>query len=148
MINKPENYDFNNIYSRDYTKGQAKKFLLRKIRDEDICHWHDRIKLFCDEIIERLDLPKDAKYLGLGRNVGTFAIELASRGKQATGLDLSGDALAYAEAFGLYLGLENRPKFVKGDASERDIFQPESFDAILAEDIFEHLHEDLLVKNY
>tara|TARA_B100002003_G_scaffold114165_1_gene105609 strand:+ start:401 stop:1297 length:897 start_codon:yes stop_codon:yes gene_type:complete len=146
MINKPENYDFNNIYSDDYIKGQAKKFLLRKIRDEDVCHWHDRIKLFCDEIIERLDLPKDAKYLDLGCNIGTFAIELAFRGKQAIGLDLSGDALIYAEAFSTSLGLKNRPKFIKGDASEREIFQSESFDAILAEDIFEHLHENLLVK--
>ena len=148
MVEKPEDYDFEGIYTSGYVIGQAKKFLLRKIDDEDICHWHDRIKLFCDEIVERLDVPEDATYLDLGCNIGTFAIELASRGKRATGVDLSREALDAAEAFSDFVGIDNRPEFVEGDVSDGTVFEPQSFDVILAEDIFEHLHEDLLERTF
>lgn len=146
MVKKPEDYDFESHYSNYASIIQTRKFLLRRISDEDICHWHGRIKLFCDEILEHLDITEDATYLDLGCNIGTFAIELASRKKRAVGVDLSQDALDIAEALSDHLGLEPRPQFIKADISEESTFSPESFEAIMAEDIFEHLHEDLLVQ--
>lgn len=146
MNKKPLNYDFDKIYSKNYSMGQTKKFLLRKIRVDDICHWHYRIEFFCDELIERLDLNENPRFLDLGCNIGTFAIEFARRGKQVVGIDLSEEAINFAEALTTHLKLTNRPQFINGDISASDTFPPDSFDAILAEDIFEHLHKDILSK--
>lgn len=148
MLNKPSDYDFEGLYSSDLAIIQLKKFLLRYVEVGDFCHWHERIELFLEGIVEKLDLNEDATYLDLGCQLGTFSIELAKRGRNATGVDLSQDALDVAEMLVDKLGLENRPTFVKGDISDSSVFEAESFDVILAEDIFEHLHQDVLEKTF
>ncbi|MEO5333855.1 MAG: class I SAM-dependent methyltransferase [Magnetococcus sp. YQC-5] len=143
---KPENYNFDALYSADLAQVQMSKFLLRRIRVGDLCHWHDRIQFFLDELVERLDRPKNAEYLDLGCQIGTFAIELGSRGYSATGVDLSQDALKVAQLLADKQQPVVPPKFVHGDISVQGLFPPESFDVIMAEDIFEHLHQDVLAQ--
>jgi 2-polyprenyl-3-methyl-5-hydroxy-6-metoxy-1,4-benzoquinol methylase len=146
MNKKPLDYDFDRLYSEDYTLGQLKKFLLRNIESNDICHWHERNTFFIDELIGKLDLSEDSHYLDLGCNIGTFAIEFSARGKAATGVDLSQDAIRTAELMASYLQLQRSPTFVHGDISDASVFSENSFDVIIAQDILEHLHDDVLKK--
>ena len=60
MNKKPLDYDFDRLYSEDYTLGQLKKFLLRNIESNDICHWHERNTFFIDELIGKLDLSENS----------------------------------------------------------------------------------------
>jgi 2-polyprenyl-3-methyl-5-hydroxy-6-metoxy-1,4-benzoquinol methylase len=146
MREKPQNYDFANIYSEAYSLGQTKKFLLRNIDTHNICNWKIKQQLFCDEIIEKLDLNTGSVFLDLGCNIGTYAIEMASRGWKTVGVDLSDHAIEAARVLAARVLKENRPKFLQGDVSDASLFEEGSFDVIMAEDIFEHLHEELLIK--
>jgi cyclopropane fatty-acyl-phospholipid synthase-like methyltransferase len=146
MLKKPEDYDFDNLYSSQLSNIQLNKFLLRHVEVGDFCHWHQRIELFIEQIINKLDLPTNPEFLDLGCQLGTFSIELAKRGHNTTGVDLSKDALKVANLLSEKLGLEKRPNFVLADISDPSIFKEGSFDVIMAEDIFEHLHQDILEK--
>ena len=86
---------------------------------------------------ERLDsLPKGTRVLDIGCGAGGSSMELARRGFEVVGLDLSSvrieQARKTAEAEGLSV------EFVVGDAENPD-FEPESFDLISCRAILHHL---------
>jgi SAM-dependent methyltransferase len=132
---RPTGYSYERVYSLDYSVGQLKKFLLR--RDN---HWKIRINHVLETLC-LLDLAGNT-VLDLGTSIGTFAFELAQRGYQVTGIDVDEKAIDIARRVAEHYGLS--VNYVTADASIPDTFAEDSFDVIVAEDIFEHLHDDVL----
>ena len=134
---RPTDYSYERVYSLDYSEGQVKKFLLR--RDN---HWMIRINHVL-ESLSLLDLVGN-KVLDLGTSIGTFAIELAQRDYQVTGIDVDKKAICLAQRLAEHYGLSI--DYIAADASVPETFAANSFHLIVAEDIFEHLHDDVLEK--
>lgn len=134
---RPIDYSYEQVYDLTYSMNQLKKFLLR--RDN---HWKVRI----NNVLESLSLFEltGNRALDLGTSVGTFAVELAQRDYQVTGVDADEKAIGIARLMAEHYGLTIN--YVTADASIRDTFTDNSFDVIIAEDIFEHLHDDVLEK--
>ncbi len=142
-VHKPADYAFDELYGERVLQKQVRKFLLRHHRDEEICHWFLRIELV-ERSLAALDLPAGARILDLGTQVGTFAIELARKGYAVTGLDLSPEAIAAAQGLARQVLPDGRVDFVVGDVADPAAAPRGEFHAIVAEDILEHLHEDVL----
>ncbi len=140
---RPGDYAFEDLYSAKLLGTQVRKFLVRRFRDDSIGHWHHRLELF-ENLSSALDLPPRSRILDLGTQVGTFAIEMARRGHAVTGIDLSGEAIRAAEILAGHLAPKADLRFVKGDVSDPGALPAAGFDAIIGEDIFEHLHDDIL----
>jgi len=132
---RPADYSYSQLYNDDYWIDQLKKFLMRRSN-----HWKFRI----DHVLESLSLLDMAgnKALDLGTSIGTLAVELARRGYQTTGIDIEERALKIARRLAEHYGLDI--EYVAADASRTETFVKDSFDLIVAEDIFEHLHDDIL----
>ncbi|MFQ5922847.1 MAG: class I SAM-dependent methyltransferase [Anaerolineales bacterium] len=141
---RPQDYQFDKLYSsRELLLQQTRKFLLRRFRDDEICHWYLRIELL-EKLISALSLRHAASVLDLGTQVGTFAIELAQRGFRVTGVDISEEAIRLARSLSKHADREAEIEFVVGDVDDRTLFQKSQFDLVAAQDIFEHLHSDVL----
>jgi len=134
---RPDDYHVKSVYSSDYSLQQLRKFLLRRSM-----HWNVRIASVLDPLAQ-LDLP-GKKVLDLGTSIGTFAVELSQRGFDATGLDADPKAIEVARKMAAIYGYD--VNYVVADASESDTFEDSSFDCIVAADIVEHLHDDILAK--
>jgi ubiquinone/menaquinone biosynthesis C-methylase UbiE len=85
-----------------------------------------------------------ARILDLGCGAGTFALKYARLGLQTVGVDASPQIIAAARDLSREEGLD-RCRFVVADIS-RQPFPMESFDLIIAADIFEHLPMETLVE--
>lgn len=80
-----------------------------------------------DKIIELLDLGKDEKILDLACGVGRHSLELARRGYEVTGLDLSEKYIEEASNQAEREGLE--VEFIQGDM--RDFVQRDHYDGVI-----------------
>lgn len=78
------------------------------------------------------------KVLDLGCGVGTFAILLSQLGCYCVGLDISGYSIKQSRRNAGRLDVTANTEFVLGNCSS-DVFRENSFDIIVAADIFEHL---------
>lgn len=121
---------YNLAYNDKYFISQYDKFINRRTN-----HWASRIAKVFD--LMRTQRVTGKRVLDLGCSVGTYAFEFASRGYEATGIDLSEKAVAIAR----HLAEEGRLRirYVIGDITQRGHFPPQSFDIIYAGDIIEHL---------
>lgn len=101
-------------------------------------HW--RVKKMLDQIkIKKSDVILD---LGCGR--GDISFFLSKRSRKVVGVDYSEDAIKLAK--GLVrkkVKLQNNLEFFKMDATKLD-FKKNSFDKVIAIDIFEHLYPEEL----
>ncbi|MSR77611.1 MAG: class I SAM-dependent methyltransferase [Candidatus Omnitrophica bacterium] len=126
---------FEQNYNRQYFLSQEKKF-----RERYQNHWKRRIEIIFKMI---RSLPLSGKrVLDLGSSIGTYTIEFALRGYQATGIDLS--SLAVEKAQQLALEHHAEAQFRVGDITQKYHFPAGTFDLIYAGDIIEHLLPDAL----
>ena len=80
-----------------------------------------------DFLLEVLQLPEDASILDVGCGTGRHSVELARRGYAVTGLDLSSEMLARAEAAARAAGVE--VEWLHRDAT--DFVLDRRFDAVI-----------------
>lgn len=85
---------------------------------------------------------KGDRILDLGCGVGTFALLFAKNGYRSTGLDISENVVKKCRENATKLDISN-VDFLQGDSSA-DHFKENSFDAIIAADIIEHLPRQVL----
>ena len=130
--------NFKNIYKNSYTQNQLSKY-----RNRDNNHWKIRI----ENGLKYIGLVKGKKVLDLGCSIGTFAIELAKLGFESSGIDLDETAINVAQKLSKEEGVADKCSFYTGDVSDMD-FESNQFDAVLAQDIFEHLSEKKLKKTF
>lgn len=97
-------------------------------------HYHERILNDCD---------RDVLEYGCGR--GGAAFELASRGAQVTGIDISEVGIREALQEGRDLGLEERLHFRNMNAEALD-FDDGSFDLVCGSGILHHLDLDVAIR--
>ncbi|MDI9619982.1 MAG: class I SAM-dependent methyltransferase [Candidatus Nezhaarchaeota archaeon] len=83
--------------------------------------------------------------LDLGCGVGTFAILLSQRGYYCVGLDISKYSIKQSRENAKRLNVAANAEFVLESCSS-NVFRENSFDIIVAADIFEHLPWDVFVK--
>jgi len=82
----------------------------------------------------------DDRVLDLGCGWGTFSFALAPTVDEVVGLDFSSRSVELCECRGETLGLANA-SFLRADARETGL-PDESFDVVLAADLFEHLYPE------
>ncbi len=80
-----------------------------------------------DQVIKLLDIEKNARILDLGCGIGRHSLELANRGYQVTGVDLTEDYLAKARGQADIKGLTI--EFIREDM--RRFRQTELFDVVI-----------------
>jgi SAM-dependent methyltransferase len=97
-------------------------------------HWWFRWRFkLIQQVLDGLDLPRNARMLDAGCGTGQMLKTLQRRG-EAVGLDISPEAIAFAASRGaenLVLGTVTAPPFREG-----------SFDVALALDVIEHVDDD------
>ncbi len=127
-------------YGNEYQNKQVQKY---KNRDEN--HWKYRVKIF-NKLLEEQVLPifsdkdkQDITVVDIGCSIGTFALEAARRGYDATGIDFDKQAIGIAKKLAVEenVGVE----FICGDISAEINFN-KKIDIAVCFDIFEHLHDD------
>lgn len=130
-------------YGKDYQLEQVDKHRNRKTN-----HWVRRIGI-AHELIDKYVLPRfknkaneEVVTLDVGCSIGTMAIEMASRGFKAYGVDFDQSALDIAAD----LAKEENANvtFFNGDVAEWQPDINEEMDIAICFDIFEHLHDDEL----
>jgi len=97
-----------------------------------------------DSVARLVGDPGAGRVLDLGCGVGTFALRYARAGLRTVGVDASSQVIAAANALARDEGLSHC-RFVVADIS-RQPFPMDSFDLIIAADIFEHLPMAVLVE--
>ncbi len=73
-----------------------------------------------DEAVKRFARRRPLKLLDIGCGTGGHAFELSRRGYQVTGVDLSSEMLAAAQAKAKLFDVDPQPRFVHGDARNFD----------------------------
>jgi len=101
--------------------------------------YYKRVKTILEFSFDHME---GTKVLDLGCGVGTLAIILAQKGFYTIGLDLSEHAIKQAKENAEKLNVWNIDFVVA--SSDSSVFQPNSFDVIIAADIFEHLPPGVL----
>jgi SAM-dependent methyltransferase len=71
-----------------------------------------------DEAVNRYAAHRPLKLLDIGCGTGGHAFELAKRGYQVTGVDLSAEMLVAAKAKAQTFDVNRQPRFVQGDARD------------------------------
>jgi 2-polyprenyl-3-methyl-5-hydroxy-6-metoxy-1,4-benzoquinol methylase len=105
--------------------------------------WHDSrlFEIFFGREYRRLldvTVSSGSKVLELGCGEGGLSIELASRGLQVTGIDLSPERIKRAQDKAQDLGLSKPPTFSVGDLNTISLPRGE-FDCIVAHDSLHHI---------
>lgn len=117
-------------YNKEYFDNHVNKYLNRASN-------HHGLKISTiKDITKYMDFKT---VLDLGCCIGTFAMEFASDRKKTIGLDLS----LYGLQRGKELAKEKNVNFINANAAVIPL-KDNSIDLILAEDIVEHLNQDLL----
>jgi 2-polyprenyl-6-hydroxyphenyl methylase / 3-demethylubiquinone-9 3-methyltransferase len=123
------------LYDRGYFEGLHKSHWFtnpaRKYEERD----RDTLRVVAPA-------PSD-RVLELGSARGDVTFLLAAYAREVVGVDASGDALLLAEAGRKRRGLTN-VSFVKSDVADLSAFSGESFDAIAAIDLVEHIDDPTL----
>jgi 2-polyprenyl-3-methyl-5-hydroxy-6-metoxy-1,4-benzoquinol methylase len=105
--------------------------------------WHDAqlFEIFFGKEYARMvesAVASGPRILELGCGEGNLTLELAARGMQVTGIDLSTERIQRAQARAAGLQLRNPPKFITGDLNTMDL--PRGvFDCIVAHDSLHHI---------
>lgn len=102
-----------------------------------------RLPFFFDALTRRAALPAGGgarRYLDVGCGGGVLTEELARKGCEMHGIDLSPRAVAYARARAARLGLP-AATYEVGSAYDLSRFAPASFDGVVMSDVLEHLHD-------
>ena len=86
--------------------------------------------------------PSD-RILELGSARGDVSFFLAAYAKEVVGVDASDDALSLAEAGRVRRGVSN-VRFAKSDVADLSAFADDSFDAVAAIDLVEHIDDPTL----
>jgi ubiquinone/menaquinone biosynthesis C-methylase UbiE len=105
--------------------------------------WHDAqlFEIFFGKEYRRMvenALASGPRILELGCGEGNLTIELASRGMQVTGIDLSSDRIERAQARAASLPLQTPPIFITGDLNSMDLPRGK-FDCVVAHDSLHHI---------
>jgi ubiquinone/menaquinone biosynthesis C-methylase UbiE len=105
--------------------------------------WHDAqlFEIFFGREYRRLVETASAsgpRILELGCGEGNLARELASRGMQVTGIDLSPDRIGRARAAAASLTLQTPPAFITGDLNTMSLPRG-AFDCVVAHDSLHHV---------
>jgi ubiquinone/menaquinone biosynthesis C-methylase UbiE len=105
--------------------------------------WHDPVlfEIFFGKeyrhLVERT-VACGPRILELGCGEGNLSLELASRGVQVTGIDLSTKRIERAQSKAASLRLDTPPTFMAGDLNTISL-QNESFDCVVAHDSLHHI---------
>jgi SAM-dependent methyltransferase len=113
----------------DETRGRAAKYYADT--DPGPRRYHEALTTF----------PAGSRVLEYGCGTGSSGFDLAARGCQVTGIDISPVAIEAATAEAARRGLSDRCRFVEMDA-ERLTFEPASFDAVCGSGVLHHLDLD------
>lgn len=105
--------------------------------------WHDMrlFEIFFGKAYRRMvetAVASGPRILELGCGEGNLTIELALRGLQVTGIDLSSERIMRAQARATGLQLQIQPTFVTGDLNTMALPRG-SFDCIVAHDSLHHI---------
>jgi len=135
--------------STSYSYGEAyQREQVEKHRQRASNHWRARLEL-AHSLVDKWALPRlagrkieEISVLDVGCSVGTMAIEFASRGFRAAGVDFDASALNIARQL---CEEENvSVEFFAGDVADWQRMSGRLVDIVLCFDIFEHLHDDEL----
>jgi len=125
--------DILNIYS-----NRVNQHLLKYKRAEcDIGIWPYRIKI----IKNMVGNTSGKRVLDLGCGIGTFALEFSEKNNITIGIDFCHEMLVAAK--NISTNSKKESFFVRCDVNST-CFGSNIFDVIIASDIIEHLHEDVL----
>jgi ubiquinone/menaquinone biosynthesis C-methylase UbiE len=105
--------------------------------------WHDArlFDIFFGKEYRRMveiAVASGPKILELGCGEGNLTLELASRGMQMTGIDLSSHRIERAQTKAASFQLKTPPKFITGDLNTIDLPRSD-FDCIVAHDSLHHI---------
>lgn len=101
--------------------------------------------LLHDQMCAHLDLRQPRRILDVGCAIGCHAIELARKGHLTWGVDVLPPMIDRGTELARSLGLDEKVNLIAGDIRQLDrYFEPHFFDAIIANDIFEHLDDPAL----
>ncbi|MEM2505883.1 MAG: class I SAM-dependent methyltransferase [Nitrososphaeria archaeon] len=118
------------LYDVKFVDSQQKAF-------EQIFYGSGFFKRVC-LILKYFSEYTKGKVLDLGCGVGTFAILLSQRGYYCVGLDISKYCIEQSIENAKRLNVAANTEFVLGNCGS-NVFRKNSFDIIVAADIFEHL---------
>lgn len=94
------------------------------------------------QMIAHLDLSRPRQILDVGCAIGCHAIDLARAGHRTWGIDVLPAMIERGRELAESVGVGDRVTLVEGDIRRLgDYFEPRSFDAVMACDIFEHLDD-------
>jgi cyclopropane fatty-acyl-phospholipid synthase-like methyltransferase len=93
-----------------------------------------------DKVLELYEPGREERVLDLGCGWGTISFALAHRVREMVGLDFSERSIAFCKSQKEARGVES-VRFVQADARGSGLPE-ESFDLIIAADLFEHLYPD------
>jgi len=133
-----------------------------KQKQEEMREWYDsgdyfdtKIDVFADmespfqkyrlsKVLQIYHPSKEERVLDLGCGWGTFTFALAPICKEVVGLDYSAKSVEICRKLAKKHNLDNI-EFVRADASETEQ-EDNSFDVVIAADLFEHLYPDISIK--
>ncbi len=101
----------------------------------------DRFTLYRQRMVFEIYSPgKGERVLDLGCGVGTFTLELASRGVDVVGLDYADESIRICRKLAEELKL--KAEFQLADVADTKL-ESDSFDAVIAADLTEHLYPEV-----
>lgn len=117
-----------------YIENQLRYFARALAGEEN--HW----SIMHARMAQLLEDGRPQRILDVGCAVGCHAIQFARAGHQTCGIDVLPDMIRRGRELAESLGLSARVRLVEGDIRRLDAhFEPDSFDAAIACDIFEHV---------
>ncbi|OAT83603.1 class I SAM-dependent methyltransferase [Desulfotomaculum copahuensis] len=110
-------------------------------------HMRKQYKLMAGKILSLL--PAGGEVLDIGTGPGCLAVEIARRhpAVRVTGLDLSENMLQAAARRAAGNGITGRTTWVQGDAANLEMFDGNSFDAVVSMGSMHHWHRPVTVFN-
>jgi 2-polyprenyl-3-methyl-5-hydroxy-6-metoxy-1,4-benzoquinol methylase len=135
----------------DYWEARARRFAAEGEGLAAVCSFG--MPLFYNRLIDRsqrlalerwLRVPPGTRVLDVGCGVGRWSRQLAARGAQLTGIDLSPTMIAEAERRAAAAGLAGRCRFLVQDLASLDA--GDRFDLVLSVTVLQHILEPAAVR--
>ncbi len=104
---------------------------------------------FVNFLVEELGIKGNSNILEIGPGPGWITILLVKKEPKlrVTGLEISEDMIRVANKNAEEEGVSDNIKYIKGDAKKMDLFEKNSFDAVISHDSLHHWENPTIVFN-